>query len=174
MSAWTAPDGAVVTIRPIRPADLELEREFVTGLSAVTGYHRLMSTRTPSPAELRRFTNIDPRREVALIATTTVDGRERQVGVARYVKDESKPDEAEFAIVLADAWQRRGLGRRLLASLIDVAKRDGVRRLVGSTLSDNESMLRLARRLRFSLARNRGSASITDVSLELARMDANQ
>ena len=174
MSAWTAPDGAVVTIRPIRPADLELEREFVTGLSAVTGYHRLMSTRTPSPAELRRFTNIDPRREVALIATTTVDGRERQVGVARYVKDESKPDEAEFAIVLADAWQRRGLGRRLLASLIDVAKRDGVRRLVGTTLSDNEGMLRLARRLGFSLARNRGSASITDVSLELARMDANQ
>jgi len=174
VSAWTAPDGAVVTIRPIRPADLELEREFVTGLSAVTGYHRLMSTRTPSPAELRRFTNIDPRREVALIATTTVDGRERQVGVARYVKDESKPDEAEFAIVLADAWQRRGLGRRLLASLIDVAKRDGVRRLVGTTLSDNEGMLRLARRLGFSLARNRGSASITDVSLELARMDANQ
>ena len=174
MSAWTAPDGAVVTIRPIRAADLELEREFVTGLSPVTGYHRLMSTRTPSLAELRRFTNIDPRREVAVIATTTVDGRERQVGVARYVKDESKPDEAEFAIVLADAWQRRGLGRRLLASLIDVAKRDGVRRLVGTTLSDNEGMLRLARRLGFSLARNRGSASITDVSLELARMDANQ
>ena len=174
MNAWTAPEGAVVTIRPIRAADLELEREFVTGLSPVTGYHRLMSTRTPSPAELRRFTNIDPRREVALIATTTVDGRERQVGVARYVKDESKPDEAEFAIVLADAWQRRGLGRRLLASLIDVAKRDGVRRLVGTTLSDNEGMLRLARRLGFSLARNRGSASITDVSLELARMDANQ
>ena len=174
MSAWTAPDGAVVTIRPIRPADLELEREFVTGLSPMTGYHRLMSTRTPSPAELRRFTDIDPAREVALIATTTVDGRERQVGVARYVKDESKPDEAEFAIVLADAWQRRGLGRRLLASLIDVAKRDGVRRLVGTTLSDNEGMLRLARRLGFSLARNRGSASITDVSLELARMDANQ
>jgi hypothetical protein len=49
-----------------------------------------------------------------------------------------------------------------------------VRRLVGTTLSDNEGMLRLARRLGFSLARNRGSASITDVSLELSRMDANQ
>ena len=174
MNARTAPDGAVVTIRAIRAADLELEREFVTGLSPMTGYHRLMSTRTPSAAELRRFTDIDPAREVALIATTEVDGRGRQVGVARYVKDESKPDEAEFAIVLADAWQRRGLGRRLLASLIDAAKRDGVRRLVGTTLSDNEGMLRLARRLGFSLARNRGSASITDVSLELARMDANQ
>jgi acetyltransferase len=167
VNAWTAPDGAVVTIRPIRAADLELEREFVTGLSPVTGYHRLMSTRTPSSDELRRFTDIDPRREVALIATTTVDGRERQVGVARYVKDEGKPGEAEFAIVLADAWQGRGLGRRLLEALISAGEQDGVRRLVGTTLSENEGMLRLARRLGFSVALNPESASVTDVTLEL-------
>ena len=168
MSAWTAPDGAVVAIRPIHAADLELEREFVAGLSPMTGYHRLMSTRTPSPEELRRFTDIDPAREVALIATTEIDGRERQIGVARYVKDESRPGEAEFAIVLADAWQRRGLGRRLLASLIDDAKRQGLQRLVGTTLSENEGMLRLARRLGFSVALNPESTSVTDLLLDLA------
>ena len=146
----------------------------MTGLSPVTGYHRLMSTRTPSLAELRRFTNIDPRREVAVIATTTVDGRERQVGVARYVKDDGKPGEAEFAIVLADAWQSRGLGRVLLTSLIEDAKRQGLRRLFGTTLSENKGMVRLARRLGFSVALNPESASVTDVTLDLARMDANQ
>lgn len=168
MSAWTAPDGAVVTIRPIHATDLELEREFVTGLSPMTGYHRLMSTRTPSLDELRRFTDVDATREVALIATTAIDGRERQVGVARYVKDESRLGEAEFAIVLADAWQRRGLGRTLLTKLIDHARRQGLRRLVGTTLSENEGMLRLARRLGFSVALNPESASVTDLLLDLA------
>lgn len=167
MSAWTAPDGAVVSIRPIHTADLELEREFVAGLSPMTGYHRLMSTRTPSPAELRRFTDIDPAREVALIATTEIDGRERQIGVARYVKDESRQGEAEFAIVLADAWQRRGLGGRLLASLIDDAKRQGLQRLVGTTLSENEGMLQLARRLGFGVALDRDSPTVTNLALDL-------
>jgi acetyltransferase len=140
----------------------------VKGLSRETGYQRLMSARTPSAEELRRFTDIDSDRETALIALTSTNGRERQVGVARYVRDESAPGEAEFAIVLADDWQRRGLGRKLLVSLIDDAKRQGVRRLIGTTLSHNEGMLRLARRLGFSLARNPGSASITNVTLDLA------
>jgi acetyltransferase len=168
VNLWTAPDGAVVTIRPIHADDLELERQFIANLSRTTGYQRLMSTRTPSLAELRRFTDIDPAREVALIATTRTDGIEREVGVARYVKDETTPGEAEFAIVLADAWQRRGLGRKLLAALIDAARRDGVQRLVGTALSENEGMLRLARRLGFSVALDRNSASVSNLALDLA------
>ena len=81
----------LITIRPIRATDLALEQEFVNGLSAATGRHRLMSARRPSLEELRRFTDIDYERELALIATTPVQGRERQIGVARYVKEESSP-----------------------------------------------------------------------------------
>ena len=98
---WAAADGTVITIRPISAADLALEQEFVDGLSASTGYQRLMSARRPSFEELRRFTDIDPERELALIATTLVKGRERQIGVARYVKDESSPSDAEFGIVVS-------------------------------------------------------------------------
>ena len=156
-----------MTIRPIRAADFALERAFVDGLSAATGYQRLMSTRRLSDDEVRHFTDIDPRREVALIAVTVVDGKERQVGVARYVKDEHAPGEAEFAIVLSDAWQRCGLGAKLLASLIDAARRDGVRRLVATTLSSNNGMLALARRMGFTLALNTASATITDLTLDL-------
>jgi hypothetical protein len=67
---WAAADGTVITIRPIGAADLPLEAEFVNGLSASTGYRRLMSPRRPSHEELRRFTNIDDERELALIAST--------------------------------------------------------------------------------------------------------
>jgi acetyltransferase len=167
---WTAPDATPVTIRPIRAADFELEKEFVERLSSATGYQRLMSTRRPSAAELRRFTDIHYEPEMALIATIAVkgheQGRERQVGVARYVKDEAVPGDAEFAIVLADDWQRRGLGRKLLTSLLAAAKSQGVRRLVGTTLSSNEGMLALARLMGFRLARD--PASATTLTLDLA------
>ena len=132
---WVAADGTVITIRPISATDLALEQEFVEGLSASTGYQRLMSARRPSLEELRRFTDIDHEREGALIATILVQGRERQIGVARYVKEESSPSVAEFALVLSDDWQRRGLGTWLLVSLLVAAKSHGVRRLVGMTSS---------------------------------------
>src|SRR5258707_14488990 len=102
LMSWTAPDGRPVTIRPMRAADFELERAFVDGLSPANGYERAMSTRRPSDEEVRHFTDIDPKRELALIAVTVADGKQRQVGVARYVKDEHTPGGAEFAILLAD------------------------------------------------------------------------
>jgi acetyltransferase len=152
-------------------ADLALEQEFVHGVSASTGYQRLMSPRRPSPDELRRFTDIDQERELALIATTLVHGKERQIGVARYVK-EFLPGDAEFAIVLSDDWQGRGLGSKLLSSLLAAAKNDGVRRLVGTTMSENRGMLVLGRKLGFKLAKEPGSATITNLTMDLAAWSA--
>jgi RimJ/RimL family protein N-acetyltransferase len=171
LETWAAADGTVITIRPIRAADLLLEEEFVNGLSRPTGYQRLMSTRRPSFEELRRLTDIDHERELALIATTLVHGRERQIGVARYVKESSAGD-AEFAIVLSDDWQGRGLGARLLVSLVVAAKRHGVRRLVGTTLSENSGMLALARKLGFKIAGEPRLATITNLTLDLAAWPA--
>jgi acetyltransferase len=164
---WVAADGTVITIRPIQAEDLALEQEFVSGLSTHTGYQRLMSARHLSLEELVRFTNIDHERELALIATTQVQSRERQIGVARYVK-ESSPGDAEFAIVLSDDWQGRGLGTKLLMSLVVAARARGVRRLVGTTLSMNTAMLALGRKLGFKLATDSRSATITNLTLDLA------
>ena len=165
---WVATDGTDITIRPISAADLVLEQEFVDGLSASTGYQRLMSARHPSLEELKRFTDINHEREHALIAITPVQGRERQIGVARYVKEESSPSDAEFAIVLSDDWQGRGLGTRLLGSLLVAAKSHGVRRLFGTTMSENRGMLALARKMGFTLAPDPGSGTITNLTLDLA------
>ncbi|WP_280155790.1 GNAT family N-acetyltransferase [Piscinibacter sp. XHJ-5] len=154
-------------IRPIEAKDLGLEVEFVESLSAATGYQRLMSARRPTMEELRRWTNIDHAREVALIATALVDGRECQLGVARYVRDADTQD-AEFAIVLRDDSQGRGLGRELLLRLLDAAKRAGLHRLVGTTLSDNQAMVTLARRLGFRASRTPGGAFMTTLTLDLA------
>jgi acetyltransferase len=158
---------APVLLRAIEPDDFELEREFVEGLSPATGYQRLMSPRRPSAAELQRWTRIDRRREGALIAVAQVDGRVRQVGVARYAMELGE-HEAEMALVVADDWQGRGLGRQLLSGLVELARQSGVRRLFGITLSDNRPMLKLGQRVGFRLSKAPGAAIVTMMSLELA------
>jgi len=163
----TAADGTLVIIRPIAAADLALEQEFVDSLSPSTGYMRLMSSRRPTLEELRRFTDIDTEREYALIAIIMVKGRELQIGVARYVKDDSTPGDAEFAIVLRDDWQKRSLGTELLIKLVDAAKRHGVQRLVGATLAQNAGMLALARKMGICLKPDLHSATVINLTADV-------
>jgi acetyltransferase len=164
-TTWTAANGTLITLRPIEPADFALEQAFVASLSAATGYKRLLSARRLSQQEIRRFTEIDSGCEFAVIATIVHDEVVRQVGVARYVK-QGCSDEAEFAIVLSDDWQGRGLGRVLLSSLITEARQRGVRRIIGTTMSENDGMLALARKLGFSTAIGE-VASETNLTLDL-------
>lgn len=166
MNTWVARDGAIVTIRPIRADDFAREQQFVAGLSQRTGYLRLLSTRRLSAQDLRRLTDINPLREAAFVALEESEGVSRQVGVARFVIDPASQD-AEFAMVLADAWQGRGLGRELLARLIDAARERGVQRLVGVTLAENQPMRRLAREFGFRSAHVPGDATVMELRLEL-------
>jgi acetyltransferase len=99
---------------------------------------------------------------MALAATTP----ESLIGVARYVRDENG-DAAEFAIVVADAWQGRGIGTRLLAKLIEVARRRGLKRLYGQILGTNRPMLGFVRKLGFTLERHE-DPTLTRASLDLA------
>lgn len=159
-------DGTPVHLRMIAAGDLEREREFVDGLSPRTRYQRLMSARTPTIEELQRWTNIDRSREGAVVATVDIDGGERQVGVARYFIDQ--PDaQADLAIVVADEWQGMGLGRQLLTSLVDLARQSGVRKLVGTTMSENKGMIALGRSIGFKPSREPGAAIYTLLSLSL-------
>jgi acetyltransferase len=103
---------------------------------------------------------------VALIAVTLQAGSKRLVGVGRFVREQCG-ETAEIALVVADDWQGRGLGRRLMERLIAAARGLSVRRLVGATLSENISMLALARKLGFETSRDRGSATIMNVSMPL-------
>jgi acetyltransferase len=74
---------------------------------------------------------------------------------------EPAPGAAEFAIVLSDDWQGRGLGRRLLGELIAAAQRGGVRRLYGTTLLENAAMIALAQSLSFVVTNDPDVATMT-------------
>ncbi|HLW04458.1 MAG TPA: GNAT family N-acetyltransferase [Azoarcus sp.] len=148
---WELDDGTVLTVRPIRPEDAALTAEFVDGLSAQTRYLRFMnSVRKLSPAMMVRLTQIDYDREMAFVATTRLDGREIQLGVCRYA---ANPDgrSCEFAIVMADAWQGRGIAHGLMRLLIHTARERGFTMMEGVFLASNERMLRFVEHFGFQL-----------------------
>jgi len=170
---WHLPDGTPVTIRPIRAADLLLERAFVVGLSLRSRYQRLLSGRKLLPGELRRLTDIDYRREMALIAIARIDGVTQELGVARYVRDdEHEPGSCDFAIVVGDRWQGRGLGEKLMRSLMRAAVDAGLRVVGGITLTENAGMIGLARKLGFSVHVERGNATVTNLRWEAGPLAA--
>lgn len=143
-------DGTPLTIRPIRPADMDLEKAFVQKLSDYSRYYRFMQPiRELSPAMLERFTHPDYDHEMALIALATGDDEEEEIGVARYVK---YPDsrQCEFALAVADAWQGRGVATALMQELIANARSIGLESMEGFVLTTNQPMLKLVKFLGFS------------------------
>jgi len=148
---WQLNDGTNITIRPIRPEDADIEQAFVRKLSPQAKYFRFMqSLRELTPQMLVRFTQIDYDREMALIAVTEQDGQEVELAVARYAMN---PDgeSCEFALVVADQWQKRGLGSRLMSNLMEAAQARGYRKMEGEVLADNTPMLALVRSLGFEV-----------------------
>lgn len=166
-------DGSSGTIRPIRRRDLLRERAFLTALSPQTLYQRFMSARKLQPGDLRRLTDIDYERELALVAVATVEGTEQIRGVARYVRDPRQPDHAEFAIVVDDRWQRRGLGERLLERLVHAASAGNIAVLTGITMSSNRRMVALARKLGFEAGWQEGDATVTELRLRVKASTSN-
>jgi acetyltransferase len=169
VSEWMASDGTRVTVRPIRPEDAEIESAFVKQLSPEARYFRFMSTiRELSPQMLARFTQIDYDREMALIAVAGRDGREEEVGVTRYI---TNPDGAscEFAIVIDDEWQARGLGRHLMTQLIEIARSRGLATMSSDILAANQAMLALAVSLGFMIGEVPGEAGLRRATLALER-----
>ncbi len=161
---WMLPDGSAVTIRPIRPEDAEMEKAFFNKLSDESRYFRFMDTiRELSKPQLVRFTQIDYDRDMAFVAVQMdEEGKPEQIGVSRYV---ANPDgeTVEFALTVADSWQKRGLGRKLMQVLIDCARSKGFSAVVGEVLSDNTKMLNLMTSLGFKILTNPEDTSIKRV-----------
>ena len=120
-------------------------------LSPQAKYLRFMgSVKDLTPSMLARFTQVDYDREMALIGVVQHDGKDKQIGVARYIIN---PDwtSCEFAVVVAESWQGRGLARHLMTKLVELARERGLREMVGSILDANTRMLDLARSLGFTI-----------------------
>src|ERR1700704_6280326 len=167
IASWPLGIAHSITVRPIRPEDIDLETDFARKLSRETRYNRFLGGGVGlTPELLEKFTRINFSRDMALIATATIEGAEAAIGVARYARLADDVS-CEFAITVADAWQGSGIGRKLLAMLIDSARGHGIRRIIGDVLATNTPMLRLAGSQGFRIDWHPEGAQLRRVVLEL-------
>ena len=146
---FTLKNGQEIKIRPIRPEDEPLEEEMFENLSRQTQYYRFFGYLGDITHDmLVRYTQIDYDREIALVGIADEGGKKVMTGVVRLVAD-SKNEEAEFAIVVADKWQGQGLGNHFTDLLMDIAKKRGIRKITATVLQANTTMLHMFRKRGF-------------------------
>lgn len=130
-----AEDDARIDVVPVTNRDALRYQEFIRGLSKRSRRYRFnYAFAMLSNSALAHLTDVDQERHVALLAWTASTGR--VVGEVRYIADTSSC--AEFAVVVADTWQRQGLGRSLMLKIEALARTNGVRRLYGCISAENE------------------------------------
>ncbi|GAA1284895.1 hypothetical protein GCM10009609_57600 [Pseudonocardia aurantiaca] len=132
-----------VTLRDLRRDEGDLLDALFAGLSPRSRYLRFHSPIPALSAGMRRaLLDVDGRDRIALVAEAA-DGT--PVGIGRAVRNTGRPDEAEMAVSIVDAWHRRGIGRRLVTAVAQRAQVRGVRRLVARVLPENAAALGLFR-----------------------------
>jgi acetyltransferase len=156
VQTWTMKDGGSVLIRPIRPEDEPQMVKFHQTLSERTVYlrylHMLKLSQRVAHERLVRICFIDYDREMALVAQhkDPVTGESQIVGVGRMRKLHGTED-AEFAVLVADEYQGRGLGIELTRRLVQVGRDEKLSRIVGDVLADNANMIRVCQKLGFRM-----------------------
>ena len=159
-------DGTDVMLRPIRPEDEGMLVAFHRTLSESSVRQRYLAPlqldQRTTHERLIRVCFSDYDRDIALVVEhQPAGGVTELVAVGRLSRDPAHDDEAEFAILVADAWQRRGLGRELLRRIVEVARAERVRRVVATMMADNTAMMHIAESLGFTVSAPFGETEAT-------------
>ncbi len=147
-------DGIKLLVRPIKPEDAPLLLELFNSLSEESIYSRFFAPlKTLSHKMLVVFTQIDYDQDMALVAIDTSESEEKILGVSRLMR---KPGgmEAEFAVVVRDAWQGKGIGATLMKHLLFIAEKQFLEAVWGTILPQNRQMVKLAEKMGFEICRS--------------------
>jgi len=156
VAPWTAKDGTVLIIRPIRPEDEPAMVRFHETLSERSVYlryfHLINLEQRTTHERLTRICFIDYTREMALVAerVNPQTGQSEILGVGRMMKIFGT-NEAEVAVLVSDQWQGRGIGKELLARLLIIGRDEKLAKLTADILPDNRDVMRLCEKLGFTL-----------------------
>lgn len=167
--AFKLADGTPLSIRPIRPEDEPMMVEFHATLSDQSVYYRYFSAlslrQRTNHARLARLCFVDYDREIALVAVRDdlQTARPAIVGVGRLCRVRGRA-EAEFAVIVSDAWQRRGLGTRLLQRLVEVGRGERLTRITGMILAENGGMRRTCERVGFKVRSTGGPECLAEIA----------
>ncbi len=144
-------DGRKVLLRPIKPEDEPMWHELLASCSQQSIWFRFRYLFKQTTHEMAtRFCFIDYDREIAIVAELEEDDRRRLIGVGRLVADADRTD-AEYAVLVADAFQEAGLGSLLTDYCLEIAKEQGIRKVFAETTPDNPRMIELMKHRDFDL-----------------------
>ncbi len=159
VSAWTSKGGMAVTIRPIRPEDEPLMVQFHATLSEESVYtryfHYIQYNQRVAHERLTRLCFIDYDREMALVVERPdpKTGEHTILAIGRLSKLHQTA-EAEFAILVSDAYQGHGFGGELLRRLVQIGRDEKLQRIVATILAENVAMQHVSRKIGFTLTRD--------------------
>jgi L-amino acid N-acyltransferase YncA len=157
--------GPTVEVRRLEHGDRDSLLEIFAGLGPRSRERRFLTAKPRlTESELRHLTAVDQHDHVALLAVSTADGR--PIGVARFIRDARRPDTADVAVSVVDAWQQCGIGTLLTRALAVRAREVGVRRFTVLMQRDN----RAARRL---LHCSGGAATLVDADNETVEFEVD-
>lgn len=167
MKEWKAPNGTPLAMRPVHEGDGIGIADALKNLSPETRRLRFLSAANEIPdGFVRGLTDADPSLQYVVIVVRKDSSDEITIAGGRIVAG-GESGTWEFAMLVGDAWQGQGVGKRLLMALIEEARRRDVRRLIGNISVDNRPMLRLARKSGFSIARDTGDPSTCIATLDI-------
>lgn len=158
-------------LRPLVPEDRERLLAAFERLSDESRYRRFFApVHSLSDRSVQYLVQIDHHDHEAIVA---IDPRtDTLLGVARYVRQDSAGDRAEAAVVVADDWQRQGLGRALLERLVERARKEGVARFTALVQADNRQALELLSQLGRTTPSLEGELVELDIELPSRRLGA--
>ena len=159
-------DGSVAAVRPGRPADHDVVREFFRQLSPESRYRRFFSAAEPTDGVIDRLISGDPTNGVTLLATRIVEGHERLLGMVSYFPITETTAEVAFAV--DEQYGRQGIATSLLERLAVQASQDGFESFHASTLSENGPMLDVFRDSGFMI-RSKSTGGEVEVELSLTQ-----
>ncbi|MBP6097549.1 MAG: GNAT family N-acetyltransferase [Methyloversatilis sp.] len=150
--AWAAHDGRVLVLRPMASTDMDTARAFIRNLSFGSRYFRFGRGDIDFDDDaLRSVCAADALTNTHLVVVTNDDPSNVVIAAsARYVVQDDG-ESCVFGLVVADAWQGEGLGRRLMQALIDSARGRGLKVMRGEVLASNARMLGFLQKMGFDM-----------------------
>lgn len=140
-----------IFLRPIMAEDEPRHKKFIEELSENSKRYRFFKMIDKTRGDfVKRYTQIDYAREIGIIAEIEEEGTKKTIGVSRLVGD-PLDNTAEFAIVVSDGWQNKGLGSKLLEHMIAIAKKEKIKTIYLAFLADNVAIRNLIKKFGFAV-----------------------
>jgi len=144
-------DGTDVILRPIKPEDEPMWLELLGSCSKESIYFRFRTNYFFDSHEVAtQFCYIDYSREMAIVAEITKNDNRKLIGVGRLIADTNQ-ETAEYAILITDDWQNKGLGNILTKYCMEISKELGLKRIIAETTADNKPMIAIFKKLKFRI-----------------------